>query len=214
MKHVYLIRHGQTEWNAEGRWQGQLDVPLSGEGRLQARALAHELAERGIQAVFASDLMRAAETARILAGQASAPLYLDARLRELHLGVFQGLTHAEIRARYPEHDEGMKRDYLHYVIPGGESRLTMQDRMHQAWLEILARPEEGPVAIVSHGGSIRILLLRILDPAEHEKVMTLQITNTACTLLEVPPAGQARMLVAADFSHLERRAADRGENQL
>lgn len=214
MKHVYLIRHGQTEWNAEGRWQGQLDVPLSDEGRTQARALADHLSQSGFRAVYASDLMRAAETARILADATNAPLFLDARLRELNLGVFQGLTHAEIRARYPDDDEQMRVNYLDHVIPKGESRRAMQERMYESWLEMLARTGSDPVAIVSHGGAIRILLLRLLDPADHPLVMTLQITNTAWTVLRILDDGSIRMLVAADYSHLERRASDRGENQL
>ncbi|MFN8378756.1 MAG: histidine phosphatase family protein [Anaerolineae bacterium] len=214
MKLVYLIRHGQTEWNAEGRWQGQLDVPLSSEGRSQARALAKHLAHSGIGAVYASDLMRAAETGRILAEAARAPLYLDNRLRELNLGVFQGLTHAEIRERYAEDEQQMQAAYMDHVVPRGESRRAMQRRMYDAWLEIVARMDTQPVAIVSHGGAIRILLLRLLDPLDHAQVMTLQISNTACTVLGVHPDGRVELLVAADYSHLERQAADDGEHRL
>ena len=214
MKLVYLIRHGQTEWNAEGRWQGQLDVPLSAEGRSQAHALAQHLAGQGIEAVYASDLMRAAETGRILAEAARAPLYLDSRLRELNLGVFQGLTHAEIRERYANDERQMQASYMDHTVPRGESRRAMQKRMIEAWREIVARMDSQPAAIVSHGGSIRILLLGLLNPAEHEQIMTLDISNTSCTLLGVHPDGRVEMLVAADYAHLERRAADDGEHRL
>lgn len=214
MKYVYVIRHGQTEWNAEGRWQGQLDVPLSAEGRSQARALAHHLADKGLSAVYASDLMRAAETGRILAEAARTPLYLDNRLRELNLGVFQGLTHAEIRERYAADEHQMQTSYLDHVVPRGESRRAMQKRMYEAWQEIVVQMDAQPVALVSHGGAIRILLLRLLDPLDHAQIMTLQISNTACTLLGVHPDGRVEMLVAADYSHLERRAADDGEHRL
>jgi broad specificity phosphatase PhoE len=214
MKLVYVIRHGQTEWNAEGRWQGQLDIPLSEEGRAQTRALAKQLAHKNLAAVYASDLLRAAETGRIIADAAGTPLYLDARLRELHLGVFQGLTHAQIRERYPDDDEQMRLNYMSHVVPNGESRRTMQVRMAAAWDEIVARIGDKPVAVVSHGGAIRILLLHLIDPADHPAVMTLQISNTSCTLLAIEDDGRVRLLAAADYSHLERRAADRGENQL
>ena len=214
MKFVYLIRHGQTEWNTEGRWQGQLDVPLSAEGYAQARALARRLATEGFGAVYASDLQRAAETGRILAEAANAPLYLDSRLRELNLGVFQGLPHAEIRERYAEDEQQMQTAYMDHVVPEGESRRAMQSRIYEAWQEIVAGMDTQPVALVSHGGAIRILLLRLLHPADHAQVMTLQITNTACTLLGVRPDGQVEMLIAADYSHLERHTDGDGEHRL
>jgi broad specificity phosphatase PhoE len=204
VKYVYLIRHGQTEWNAEGRWQG----------RDQAQALAERLAGEGVRAVFASDLERAAETGRILAEACDCPLYVDARLRELHLGVFQGLTHSEIRERYPHDDAQMRANYLDHVVPQGESRRAMQERMLAAWNDIMRDTGEERVAIISHGGAIRILLLRLLPPSEHPLIMTLQISNTACTFLGVEHDGSVHLLVPADHSHLEKRGADKGENQL
>jgi broad specificity phosphatase PhoE len=211
MKQVYIIRHGQTDWNAEGRWQGHEDVPLSDEGYKQAQALAKHLADVDFAAVYTSDLQRARETGRALAEATGAPLVVDPRLRELHLGALQGLTHAEIRERYPNDDEQMKANYLDHVVTGGESRRVMQARAYAAWQDMLEQTDSRPVALVSHGGTIRLLLLRVLDPADNEAIMRLSIGNTSYTVLEVADDGSVHMRVAADHSHLTQQAADKGE---
>ncbi len=214
MTRVYLIRHGQTEWNAEGRWQGQIDVPLSASGYAQAQALAGHLADMGLCAVYASDLARAAETGRLIAEAAGASLTRDPRLRELHLGIFQGLTYSEIRERYPDDEEQMKLNYLDHVLQEGESRRAMQTRAFAAWTDILAHAPCDTIAIVSHGGTIRLLLLAVLGPEANQQVMTMPIGNTSCTLLDVAADGSVQMLAAADQSHLEHQLSDSGEGRL
>lgn len=214
MKQVYVIRHGQTKWNAEGRWQGHADVPLSEEGYDQARALAEHLSDVDFSAVYTSDLKRARETGRVLAEATGAPLVVDTRLRELNLGALQGLTHAEIRARYPNDDDQMKANYFDHVVTNGESRREMQARAYAAWQDMLDQADSRPVALVSHGGTIRLLLLRVLDHTQHEEIMRLQISNTAFTVLDVDDDGVVHMSVAADHSHLQHRAADEGEARL
>jgi broad specificity phosphatase PhoE len=211
MKQVYVIRHGQTDWNAEGRWQGHEDVPLSDEGYKQAQALAKHLAHVDFAAVYTSDLQRARETGRALAEATHAPLVVDPRLRELHLGALQGLTHAEIRERYPNDDEQMKTNYLDHVVTGGESRRVMQARAYAAWQDMLEQTDSRPVALVSHGGTIRLLLLRVLDPAESEAIMRLSIGNTSYTVLDVADDGSVQLRVSAEHSHLTQQAADKGE---
>lgn len=214
MTRVYLIRHGQTEWNAEGRWQGQLDVPLSANGYAQAQALAEHLANVGLCAVYASDLGRAAETGRVIAEASGASLSLDPRLRELHLGIFQGLTYSEIRERYPDDEEQMKLNYMDHVLEQGESRRVLQARALAAWKDILAQAPCDSIAIVSHGGTIRLLLLAVLRPEMNQPVMTMPIGNTSCTLLDVADDGSVQMLDAANQAHLERQAPDSGEGRL
>src|SRR5689334_1446566 len=96
---VYLIRHGETEWNLTGRWQGILDAPLSAIGHEQARKLANYLSETSIQAIYTSDLSRAVDTAQALAAVLNLVPILDKRLRELDIGIFQALTKPEILER-------------------------------------------------------------------------------------------------------------------
>lgn len=214
MKQIYVIRHGQTSWNAEGRWQGHADVPLSPEGVAQAQTLAKHLSGVDFAMVYSSDLERARETGHALARATGAPLILDSRLRELNLGALQGLTHAEIHERYPDDVDQMKVNYLDHVVTRGESRRALQARAYAAWQDILEQTSARPVALVSHGGTIRLLLLRLLDPAQRDAIMCMEIGNTSWTVLNVDEDGSVRMQVAADSSHLERHANDEGEARL
>ena len=102
MLHLMLVRHGETEWNAQRRYQGQSDVLLSDLGMRQAELIAERLAGQKIDAVYASDLKRALETARVIAGKSGLALLTDPRLRELKFGILEGLTFDEAQARYPQ----------------------------------------------------------------------------------------------------------------
>src|SRR5947209_8391773 len=99
-KKLYLFRHGETDWNAEGRFQGHLDIPLNEKGRAQARALVEKLKLASIEAIVTSDLSRARDTALVSAQALGLPIFEDRRLREAFLGDAQGLTSEEIRLRF------------------------------------------------------------------------------------------------------------------
>src|SRR4029079_8992231 len=102
MTTLLVARHGETDWNRAGRWQGWADPPLNDTGRAQARRLAEELRETAVDAVYSSDLRRAFETAEILAAPHAVPVVADAGLREIDIGSWSGLTRAEIDARFPD----------------------------------------------------------------------------------------------------------------
>ncbi len=199
MKRIMLIRHGQTDWNLEERWQGNTDVPLNAEGLMQARAVAARLKKDRVTAVYSSDLMRAKVTADVIAEAHGLTAQGDPRWRELNLGVFQGLTWHEIKARYPKEVERMHTNYMGYATPKGESRQSMQDRAYASLLEIVARePDASQTAIVSHGGTIRVVLLRLFQEQQIEKR---SISNTSVTTMETD--GQTwRLIKFADTSHL------------
>lgn len=180
MKRILLIRHGQTDWNVEGRWQGQLQVPLNDTGLQQAQALADHLAGREITAVYSSDLSRAHVTATRVAEAYGLTVKLDERWRELHLGVLQGLLTNEINSQYAEVALGMRENYLDYPIPQGETRRAMQTRAYEAYAEIIAN-EAGPeIAIVSHGGTIRALLMKLFG----DSVLQKSVRNTSISTIE------------------------------
>jgi broad specificity phosphatase PhoE len=181
VQRILLIRHGRTDWNVEGRWQGSLPVPLNDEGRAQAQALGAYLRGSGLSAVYTSDLPRAFDTAQAVADALNLQPCADERLREFDLGIFQGLTRDEIIARYPSEWAALRENYWDYVIPGGESRRAMQNRMFNAWQDIAASAE-GTVALVSHGGSIKLLLLRVFDNAP--ELQDVHIENTSITTVE------------------------------
>jgi probable phosphoglycerate mutase len=149
---LLLIRHGETAWNAAGRIQGQLDVPLSPTGVWQAQRLATRLSPEPIAAVYSSDLTRAALTAQPLAQSLGLSIALDRRLRERHFGIFEGHTLDEIAARYPAELAAWRTRDPHWAMPGGESGAQLIGRALAALQDIARRHAGATVAVVAHGG--------------------------------------------------------------
>lgn len=149
---LVLIRHGQTDWNASGRLQGQLDVPLNALGQAQAARLADALRDEGLQLVVASDLGRAWQTARALAEPLGLPLLADPGLRERGFGLFEGLRRDEVGQRFPDVAARWYGRDLDFEPEGGES-LTRFHARCLATVERLARAHAGlSLALVAHGG--------------------------------------------------------------
>jgi len=161
MTRLILIRHGETDWNVEGRWQGQIDVPLNENGREDARETAHSLEEAGIQAIYSSDLKRASETAKALGEATGLEIRTDARLREIHQGEWQGLLVSEIQERYNQRFEQRLKNPWAVAPPGGETVVEVQQRVFQALDDILQKHPEDTVAIVAHGFVIALLRVRL-----------------------------------------------------
>jgi broad specificity phosphatase PhoE len=156
-RRLLVLRHGQSTWNADGRWQGQADPPLSPLGEQQAGDAARRLAPGQFRCVVASDLRRALRTAEILAETLGVPVAVDPDLREIDVGDWQGLTRAEINERAPgalaDWSEGRSES-----TPGGESRAHLTDRARAALLRAAATASPGDrVLLVSHGALIRNL---------------------------------------------------------
>jgi broad specificity phosphatase PhoE len=142
-----LVRHGQSEWNAVGRWQGQADPQLSDLGRRQAREAARAIG--AVDAVYASDLQRAAETAAIIAGEIGVgPVILDSDLRERDAGEYSGLTRAEIEERFPGYLDDHRRP------PGWEPDAQLLARALRALARIARDVPGGDVLVVTHGGLV------------------------------------------------------------
>ena len=165
---IYLFRHGETVWNAERRAQGHLDSPLTAAGRAQARAMGQVLArelrlaghEPASVIVRASPLGRVRETLAIAAAAAGLTHdedCLDHRLREMSWGDWDGLTGAEIEARWPGAMATRRLDHWHYRPPNGESYVMAAERARAALDDIVALAEERPVAVFAHGGIGRVL---------------------------------------------------------
>jgi 2,3-bisphosphoglycerate-dependent phosphoglycerate mutase len=152
---LYAVRHSETEWNLMGRQQGHLDSPLTALGIRQAQLLAGGLAKKSIDILFSSDLGRALQTAEIIAGRLSLDIHTDARLRESHLGIMQGLTREEFEERYPEEASRFNAREPEYVLPGGES-IGQLFRRHIDCAEEIVRDNAGKnILIVGHGGVLR-----------------------------------------------------------
>lgn len=200
-KRIYVIRHGQTEWNAIGRWQGTLHVTLNETGREQAAQLAAYYQNTPISAVYSSDLARAFETAQALAAARGLEAIPDERLREVHLGALQGLTRDEIIAQYRQDWDEMHVNYFEWLPPGGgETRRQVQTRMFEALNDIAARHPGEEIALVSHGLAIRVMLMRVFEH-DFEAMRRVDIHNTSVTVLESNGSGWTAERLA-DTRHL------------
>ena len=155
---MILARHGETDWNRSRRWQGQADAPLNERGRAQAHALAAELADEQVAAIYASDLSRARETAEIVAARLGRPVNVDRRLREVHVGGWSGLTIEEIEARFPDDVLRWYDGDPSHTFDGGETYAAMGERVVAALEEIATRHAGEQVLVVLHGGPIRAVL--------------------------------------------------------
>lgn len=168
IRRLVMLRHGQTEYNAGSRMQGQLDTDLSELGRAQAVAAAEVLGKRRPLLIVSSDLRRAYDTAVTLGEQAGVPVEVDKRLRETHLGDWQGLTHTEVDALAP----GARlawRDDARWAPHGGESRVDVAERSVPLVAELVgsqrdwgADESDRPVVLVAHGGLIAALTAALL----------------------------------------------------
>ncbi|RQO54369.1 histidine phosphatase family protein [Paucibacter sp. KBW04] len=154
---ILAIRHGETAWNREARIQGQLDIPLNETGLAQAQRLARALVGEGIDALYASDLSRARQTAAAVVAELGLELRLDAELRERSFGVFEGHSWPEITARWPAESEAWRRRDADFGAPGGEVLQDFYQRSVAAF-ERIARAHPGQtLAIVTHGGVLDCL---------------------------------------------------------
>lgn len=169
VRRLVMLRHGQTEFNAGSRMQGQLDTDLTDLGRAQAVAAAEVLAKRQPVLIVSSDLRRAYDTALALGERSGLQVRIDTRLRETHLGDWQGLTHAEVDAAAPGARLAWRDDGT-WAPHGGESRIDVADRSLPLVAELIAsEPEWGadepdrPMVLVAHGGLIAALTAALLD---------------------------------------------------
>lgn len=208
VERVLLIRHGQTDWNMEGRWQGCLPTPLNTIGKAQARALGEYLRGRPIGAIFSSDLSRAYDTAALVGAALGLKPIPDERLREFNLGIFQGYRREELAAMYPAEWEAFHADRYNYVVPQGESRRALQERMYAAWLDIIANGHGPEVALVTHGGALGLLLEKLFGDAP--ELRSVRFENTSVTTVERAGEGWrlAEVAVATHLDTLENLPVD------
>lgn len=168
IRHFYVFRHGETDWNAQERFQGHLNIPLNDKGREQARALVPVLKQEGVEAVLSSDLSRAHETGWIIAQALGIPQHKHVGIREAHLGEAQGLTRHEIEARFGEELARRWRSWhvtdADVFYPGGETGTQIMERVFGTLEEFVAGFEYERIGIATHGGVIRRMMQRILPP--------------------------------------------------
>ena len=177
---ILLVRHGETDWNAERRVQGHTDRPLNETGIAQARALAGQLAAEVIDAIYSSDLARARETAKIVAGVRGLPVETLPALRERDFGTWEGLTDEEVFVRFPDARAGPWGD--------AETRDELGVRILEACKQIASRHPGASVLVVTHGGPVRAMLAHCAadgaGPIANCQVFTLAFRDEEFTALD------------------------------
>lgn len=177
-KRVFIVRHGETDYNIARRWQGHLDTPLNENGRAQAQALATYLQDEPIDIIYSSNLSRAYDTATAIANLKNMPVISDERLREFTIGVFAGKTRDELEAEMPDVLQQWNNDD-NYPLPEGESRIATQKRVVDFWKTIIDSHDAETILFVSHGGTLRMLFRALIDDAQE-----FHFGNTSLSILE------------------------------
>ena len=201
-----IVRHGETAWNAEGRVQGQLDVPLSEVGLAQARAVAAALQGESFDAIYSSDLQRVTQTAEFSARMLGLPVRVDLRLRERHYGMFQTLTYADVKILHPGEYARFKAKDLDYDFRTGESLRAFSARSIECIADLAARHPGESILVFTHGGVLE-MVRRFATGASLSTVREFEIPN--CGLNRVAIAGDDWSVLGwAECGHLEAALDD------
>lgn len=208
---LWLIRHGETDWNAAGRFQGHTDVPLNAVGRSQAALLAERLLgdhlRRPFAAILSSDLSRAAQTAQTVGARLGLPVEQRPGLRERHYGVLSALTPAEMELRYPESFERWRARDPDYVVPEGESLRQFSARVLGELEAIAQLHRSQQVLIVAHGGVLDCAWRAATGMALDAK-RTHALRNVSINRLLLDQAGALSVEAWGDVAHLDTGSLD------
>ncbi|HUN67566.1 MAG TPA: histidine phosphatase family protein [Burkholderiales bacterium] len=196
-----VVRHGETAWNAEHRVQGQLDVPLNAIGQAQALAASKVLAQEKFDAIYSSDLSRARQTAQPTASAISMEMRLERNLRERHYGIFERLTYAEVKTRYPEDYARFEARDPDYAFRTGESLRDFSARSIAAISRIAEQNRDQSILVFTHGGVLD-KLYRFITGLPLSAPRDFGIPNAGLNRIEVTAAGW-QIRTWADVAHLD-----------
>jgi len=201
---LFLVRHGQSAGNAEGRFGGHGPTPLSELGERQAKITAEALAKEGINAIFSSDLLRAFQTADPLGKLLDVPVLSSRAFRERHVGVLEGLTFNESKANHPKDYFALVNRNIHHVITEGESYRHLLRRATTEMWEILRNHQGQRIAIFSHTGAICFLTLHLMGAIHRSTKQTPWLVTSNCGInrFEVRGRNNIRVLALNDTRHL------------
>lgn len=198
---VFLIRHGATPLSSEDRFAGSTNVPLSDEGREQVRRLAERLSREEVGAVYASDMLRTEETAKILASPHGLAVQTDPGLREISHGHWEQMTRREVEKQFPEEAAEWEKDPYTFAPTGGESGLAVTARALPSLIRIVRECSGQNVIVVSHKATIRLLLSSLLgfDPRRYRD--NLDQNPAALNIVDFKDPAHARLTLFNDTSH-------------
>jgi alpha-ribazole phosphatase len=183
MLHLMLVRHGETEWNVQRRYQGQSDIPLSNLGRRQAELVAERLVGKRIDAIYASDLKRAWETAQAIAEKNSLDVLTEPRLRELKFGILEGLTFEEAEEQYPDMIAAWLEDFNN-TPEGAETIDLFNARIVSLLDDLNEKHDEQIVLLVGHGGSLSEIL-RVVLGLSRERRWYINMDNASLSEISI-----------------------------
>ncbi len=198
---IHLIRHGETIWNKDARFQGRADIPLSGQGIEQARALGCRLECYNFAAFFSSGLSRARQTAELIAASHGKPVEVVKGLEEISFGDWEGLTSKEIKERYSEESSAWWANPFETRIPGGETLAEMAARATASIKGIINKYPDEHVCVVAHGGVIRSIVGTALG-LDLNYYWRLRQDNASLTIMEFYGWDKAILMLYNDISHL------------
>lgn len=201
---VLLVRHGQSQGNAERRFGGHTATPLSELGRAQAEATARALASENITAIYSSDLLRAVQTAEPLARETGLRVEQTEAFRERSVGVMEGLTFEDAADAHPEEYASLLRRDFERVLAGGESYRQLLDRASARLDLAVEQKRGGAVAVFSHTGTICILILHLMGALDSPELKPVWISSSNCgvTRFSIQRGGLTRLLNTNDTRHL------------
>lgn len=201
---LYLIRHGQSDGNAEGRFGGHSPTPLSRLGEKQARMTAKALEQERIDVIYSSDLLRAVQTAEPLADRLGIEINKTKAFRERNVGVLEGLTFEESKQQYPKDYYALINRNINHVITGGESYRHLLSRGTRALREIFSAHRGRSVAIYSHTGAICYLTLHLIGAIHRGTVQTPWLVTSNCGInrFEIRGRRNTRLVALNDTRHL------------
>ena len=198
---VILIRHGETEWNLSGRWQGHADSPLSTRGIQQAEALGQRMLKETLDCFYSSDLERARHTSRLVGGPSQwNPEFMES-FRERDLGVLEGLTTEEMKVKYPQEYQSFRNDGPEYQVPGGESFRQFYNRCSGALEEVAARNPGKKIGVVTHGGFLGAIFRYVLN-IQLDAERNFVLLNCSLNRLEKTESGW-NLVSWGDVAHLK-----------
>lgn len=205
MTRLFLVRHGETEWNKNGKVQGRTDIELSSEGIMQAKLLAERLMTEDINVIYSSSLKRAHRTAEIIAEYKQCEVIESDMIHEICFGPWEGMAINEIKDKYSEHFRVYREDPVNFELPGAETFIDLTTRTYNAIIDIVNRHKGSNILLVSHGVAIKAAIIKILgmDIADYKGF---RIDNASVSILEFPDNNFEKPVVVClnDTSHLEK----------
>jgi len=201
---LFLVRHGQSAGNAEGRFGGHGATPLSELGFEQARVTAEALARENINAIYSSDLLRAVQTAEPLSKLVGVPIVTSQAFRERNVGVLEGLTFDESKQEYPNDYYALVNRNIHHVITKGESYANLLDRITVELRNLLRKHRGERIAVFTHTGALCFMTLHLLGAIHRGTKQTPWIITSNCGInrFEIRGSRNVRVLALNDTRHL------------